>query len=280
MLFIVVKKKLHKPSYYLILNLSIGDLLLSLLSLFNILIFDYKNVNLIISADACYNVSILTTLCISIDRYIAIKFCLKYYVLVTNKRLVYFLTIIWIASVMVVTIPLLEVPKFGKKIYYRRLSYDVIRYSTVLLSCIVMIVQSLYMINIRTKHIKQIRKTNIRFGIESEENTILCKLKQSMKDVLKLNIVTVILVLPCNAVKIYSDYVVPTNRLVTLIKIGIFAIYTFSNPVIYALIMTDLRKEYAIKLASIRTTLCLKRFKNATKDNTTCLEESQVTSQM
>ena len=50
-----------------------------------------------------------------------------------------------------------------------------------------------------------------------------------MKDVIKLNIVTIILVISSNIAKVYSNYFAPTKHYVTISTI-MFAIYVISNP--------------------------------------------------
>ena len=50
-LLIIKTKKLHKPSYFLILNLSVGDLILTVTVSIDIIFFDYENETLNIVAD-------------------------------------------------------------------------------------------------------------------------------------------------------------------------------------------------------------------------------------
>ena len=195
--------------------------------------------------------SIFTTVYISIDRYIAIRYCLEYHFIVIKRRLVYLITISWIISVILIILPRFEVPKFGNKVRYRRLSRVIIRYIIVVSSSIILISLSLYTIRIRRKHVKDMRKTSKRFGIVSEKFNMLSKLKKSMKDVMKLNIITVILVISSNIVKLYKDYFSPTKQYVTISMI-MFAIYIISNPFIYAVIMTELRQQYVSFLMNIR----------------------------
>ena len=83
---------------------------------------------------------------------------------------------------------------------------DIIYYSIVVSSSIILISLSLHTIIIRRKHVKDMRKRRRHFGIVSEKFNILSKLKKSMKGVLKLNIVTVILVINSNITKLYGSY--------------------------------------------------------------------------
>ena len=72
-----------------------------------------------------------------------------------------------------------------------------------------------------------------------------------MKDVIKLNIVTIILVISSNIAKLYSNYFDPKKQYVSITLIT-FGIYIISNPFSYAVIMTELRQKYVILLINIR----------------------------
>ena len=257
-LLIIKTKKLHKPSYFLIINLSVGDLILTVTAGFNTMFLDYRNETLIIASNICYNLSLFTTVYIAIDRYIAIRFCLEYYFIVTKRRLVYLIILSWIFSIIIVLLPRFEVPKFGSNGHYRRLSFDIIHYSIVVSSSIILISLSLHTVRIRRKHVKDMRKTSRRFGIVSEKLNTLTRLKESMKDVMKLNIVTVILVISSNIAKFYSNYFAPTKQYV-IISMIMFGIYVISNPFLYAVIMTELRQQYIIFLMNIRRYLTLNK---------------------
>ena len=63
---------------------------------------------------------------------------------------------------------------------------------------------------------KVIRKTSRRFGIVSEKLNMISNLEQSMIDVMKLNVVTVILVIFSNIAKLYSNYFDPKKQYVTI----------------------------------------------------------------
>ena len=226
-------------------------MILAVTASIDIIFLDYNNETLSLVGDICYNLSIFTTVYISIDRYIAIRYCLEYHIIVTKRRLVYLITISWITSVILIILPRFEVPKFGNKVQYRRLSRDIIHYIIVVSSSIILISLSLHTIRIRRKHVKDIRKTGRRFGIVYEKLNMLSKLKKSMKDVMKLNIITVILVIASNIVKLYNNYYAPTKKYV-IISTFMFAIYIISNPFLYAVIMTELRQQYVIFLMNIR----------------------------
>ena len=257
-LLIIKTKKLHKPRYFLIIHLSIGDLILAVTGSINIFFFDYRNDILYIPSHMCYNLSLFTTVYIAIDRYIAIRFCLEYYVIVTKRRLLYLIILSWMFSIMITLLPRFEVRKFGMKVDYRRLSSDIIHYSIVVSSSIILISLSLHTVRIRRKHVKDIRKTSRRFGIVSEKFNMLSKLKNSMKDVMKLNIVTVILVISSNMANFYSTYFDTAKQYKTISTI-MLAFYIISNPFLYAVIMTELRQQYVIFLMNIRRYLMRKK---------------------
>ena len=147
-LLIIKTKKLHNPRYFLIIHLSIGDLVLAVTGSLNIIFFDYSNDILYIAFYIFYNLSLFTTVYIAIDRYIAIRFYLQYYYIVTKRRLVYLIILSWIFSIIITLLPRFEVPKFCNKVRYRRLSSDIIHYSIAVSSSIILISLSLYTIRI------------------------------------------------------------------------------------------------------------------------------------
>ena len=245
-LLIIKTKKLHKPSYFLIINLSVGDLIFAVNATVNLILFGYRNEKLYAASDICYNLSIFTTVYMSIDRYIAIRFCLEYHFIVTKRRLAFLITISWIISVILILLQRIEEPTFGSKGHYRRLSCDIIHYSIVVSCSLILSLLSLYTLRIRRKHVKDIEKTHRRFGIVSEKLNMLGKLKESIKDVMKLNIVTIILVIFSNIAKLYSNYFAPTKQYAATLNIMIFCIYFISNPFLYAVIMKELRRQYII----------------------------------
>ena len=86
-LLIALKRDLHQNEYYLLLNLSISDIANQ------INFFIVKNTDLpkktIASTVLVYSASIFFTLAINMDRYLKIKFGLRYYQLILRKRLVF-----------------------------------------------------------------------------------------------------------------------------------------------------------------------------------------------
>ena len=72
-----------------------------------------------------------------------------------------------------------------------------------------------------------------------------------MKDVMKLNIVTVILVVSSNMAKFYSSYFDDAKHYKTISTL-LLGFYIISNPFLYAVIMTELRQQYVSFIVNIR----------------------------
>ena len=87
----------NRCRYFLIIHLSIGDLILAVTRSINAYFsFNTEAIYYIYLHSMCYNLSLFTTVYIAIDRYIAIRFCLEYHLIVTKRRLMYLITFSWI----------------------------------------------------------------------------------------------------------------------------------------------------------------------------------------
>ena len=239
---------LHNIRYYILINLSISDLLmLGTLPLNFILSQDYVSP----LKFTFYHSSILSTVLMSVDRYIAIKHFLRYREIVTIKKLVISIIASWSFSI-VINLLFLIIPKiFGNNLLYFQICRDITTYGIILGSCIVLVYLSIKMLLVRWKHVKALMKVKSRFGVEKERLDMLQKLKQNMEDIFRLNLFTVIIVV----LSITSDNI-HTYSLINAAKTmsTIFrAAYFMSNPFLYCLTMSGLRTYY---YNSFRRILC------------------------
>ena len=237
-IFAIIKNHhLHNIRYYILINLSISDFLMLVnLSLQFTLSYDYLN----FFKYTLYYSSILSTVLMSVDRYIAIKHCLRYKEIVTIKKLVISIIASWSFSI-IVKVTFLVIPKI-LGINLRQIFRDVTTYGIMLSSCIVLVSLSINMLLIRWRHVKALMKEKIRFGVEKERFDILQKLKQSIEDIFRLNLFTVIIVV----LSIISD-IMYTYCLINAAKttsILFKAAYFLSNPLLYCLTMSGLRTYY------------------------------------
>ena len=97
--FIILRKRrLHKPAYFLLINLSVSDIML-IFVIIGIFIKRGYSLPLQILNKVFVTSSLLSTFGISLDRYISVIHCLRYWEIVTTQRLISFLIISWIISI-------------------------------------------------------------------------------------------------------------------------------------------------------------------------------------
>ena len=92
---IVTSRKLHKPKYVFLGNLSAGTAILLLLVVPK-LFMDAESNYLDVLFKICATSSYLTTAAITMEKYIAVQYCLRYYAIVTWRRIKYSVVIIWV----------------------------------------------------------------------------------------------------------------------------------------------------------------------------------------
>ena len=129
LLYVVLIKNQQKlPGYYIVANLSLCDAV-TLMVLNIVIIYFHLNKDVPIGKSELFKViltfgqitqltSLLTALLLSIDRFLAIKFCLSYHAIVTVKIIVMVISFCWIFSIA--TIPLLWINGASGDIYTDR----------------------------------------------------------------------------------------------------------------------------------------------------------------
>ncbi|KAA8594803.1 alpha-1D adrenergic receptor [Etheostoma spectabile] len=115
-LSVVCNRHLQTVTNFFIVNLAIADLLLSIivlpfsasLEVLGCWVFGRVFCNIWAAVDVlCCTASILSLCVISIDRYIGVKHCLKYPTIMTEKKAVAILVLVWVSSTVISVGPLL-----------------------------------------------------------------------------------------------------------------------------------------------------------------------------
>ncbi|XP_037329036.2 alpha-1D adrenergic receptor [Pungitius pungitius] len=115
-LSVVCNKHLQTVTNFFIVNLAMADLLLSLivlpfsasLEVLGCWVFGRVFCNIWAAVDVlCCTASILSLCVISIDRYIGVKHCLKYPTIMTEKKAIAILGLVWVSSTVISVGPLL-----------------------------------------------------------------------------------------------------------------------------------------------------------------------------
>ncbi|CAF2928401.1 unnamed protein product [Rotaria sp. Silwood2] len=116
LLGLFLDKRLHTPSFYLIANMAIADLLLGLFvlpfsSVLELLndrwIFGQSFCSAWLALDVlCCTASIIALMAVSIDRYIGVTRPLNYGSIMTTRRTIYLIIIVWAVSILTSVVPL------------------------------------------------------------------------------------------------------------------------------------------------------------------------------
>lgn len=115
-LSVVCNKHLQTVTNVFIVNLAMADLLLSIivlpfsasLEVLGCWVFGRVFCNIWAAVDVlCCTASILSLCIISVDRYIGVKHCLKYPCIMTEKKAVVILVLVWVSSTVISVGPLL-----------------------------------------------------------------------------------------------------------------------------------------------------------------------------
>ncbi|XP_030644011.1 alpha-1D adrenergic receptor [Chanos chanos] len=115
-LSVLCNRHLQTVTNYFIVNLAIADLLLSIivlpfsasLEVLGCWVFGRVFCNIWAAVDVlCCTASILSLCIISIDRYIGVKYCLKYPTIMTERKAGVILVVVWVSSMVISIGPLL-----------------------------------------------------------------------------------------------------------------------------------------------------------------------------
>ena len=260
-LSITRRRDLHKASYFILINLSMSDLIMAITRvIIDVCLFRKEYVYII--SDISYYSSIVSTVLISVDRYIAIQYCLRYGQIVTKQSLGISIIISWCASIFLKLIHIVEKAKLKKLDSYFKVIDDITRYVCIFGSCIALVCLSLRMLRTRRKHIKLILGRKTHFGVEQEKLDKLRELKQSIKNVFRLNLATAVIVVTANICKICAIYT--TSNAAYLLTVLFNVIYFVSNPFLYALTMSELREHYCATFRYVFSKLSRRCFVRST----------------
>ena len=193
---IVIRKRLHNAGNWFIVSLSLSDLLLAvlLLNLCNgVPIFSQSYVNKCFRVNGykkaltgfSYTVSIMSTLGISLDKYISVEYCLRYHTIVTQKRVQVSILSIWVSTALLTTLLSVISAASGNWLYFN-IPHSFIQW----ILSITIVVSALYIRHIRNKHERSITLRRRYFGVEAEQLNILQRLEASVVGIVRLDITT------------------------------------------------------------------------------------------
>ena len=245
-LLVLSKRKLHQNVYYILVNLSISDMILATIVMLGNL---FQNDKLLAStaAGAFYTSSVIFTLAMTLDRYIKVEYGLRYHTLVTKKRLALVLALVWGFSILLPTLP----AHITKDQLIHMFTVGVF----CVLCAIILICTSLWVHRLRNKHLEEIKKRNVYFGIHGEEFNSLKQLKVAVKEIIQLNVVTAVLIIVGCLLHVLRKTIVKEPWFL-MTSACMMQMYIISNPFVYLFVMGDIRRYYFQYFRRVRTILC------------------------
>ena len=252
--FTIHKARLRDNSYQLIRILSfIESLYLATVIIIgaDVLINYKQNPNEILltvlsfSGYLWHTLSLIASVLISIDRWIAVKWCLRYHIFVTKRTiLAVVLTAaaldLFILFCMFVIGGVTNTILSNKSIFTNRV---VMGYAALIrtIACIFMLAFDKKTIQYRNESEDRMRSINNLHGTQAEELNFMNVLKRGIKDVLKVNIWKCIFLLPMTFVLFIIVFGIEIPEWIFGINTILISAYMISNPIIYLTCYTKLR---------------------------------------
>ena len=184
-----------------------------------------------------YIVSVLSTLGISVDRYISVEYSLRYHNIVTGCQVVKSIALIWITSIIFATITSSVSAALHNWAYFH-FPQLVVR---IVLSLALM-ASGFHVRNVRNKHEQEIVQRKRYFGVKEEQLGALRSLKESVVGVLRLNVTTAVLGL-LSSISEVVWYLKHEHIVFTMVQV-VHGVNLFSNPFLYIITMSQMRTEY------------------------------------
>ena len=247
--------------YFIIANLSVSDIitLFSLIAIFiQLLGISEIKCDLVRSVSSTvarfsHTASLLTICTLSIDRYIALRYSLRYDVLVSKSRISYTILILWMISIAFVTCCWIQsenLETFRKRVIWVN---TVMRVITSTLTVVIL----RYIDVIRKRHTAAIEKTKKDLGINTEKLSFFKNLSKSVNDTIKLGIFSTIVVVLQTVFDILGMLPLPI-RIFGSLHLLVSIVHIMLNPYVYAITQLDLKKEIV--------RMCCRHCKRTSKD--------------
>ena len=216
-----------------LVNLSLSD---NLALLFYSLKIDHFLRLFLVSVS--YTSSLLSTLGISFDKYLSVHYSLRYHIIVTQNKVILSIGVSWVASIIFAATTTSLAAFTGDWRYYHVLHYiQRLIISLLLLFC------TAYIRHIRNSHEKQITLRKKQFRVQAEQLNILKLLRRSVVDVMRLNCTTAFLIITVTILGAIQRYGTWSHVMSKLLR-WMYLFYLGSNPIIYIMVTSGLRKEY------------------------------------
>ena len=252
------KRQLRCVRFYIIANFSVADILTSFSGCINVIValaayeaLHAKEVaaegnKILLSITLCTMVnSLLTTALLAIDRYIAVKFSLRYESIMTKNKLFVTLGIIWAVSVAIAGVAFINTPNFFD---YKVHMFIILTTLRIFVGTLLINI-SKYASAVATRHLNTINKRRQYFGIEKEKKDRLERVKGTLKDSFKLYVVTIFIMVILTVIGILE---IVLSKNYSEIKILLAALRQFVELTVILLTQREIRLD----LKHLFTTCC------------------------
>ena len=195
---ILAKRILHIPENSFLVSLSASDIVLMVTALFRCEYEPGMKISQCLNTDnplvafllgTSNTASVLSTLAISMDKYIAVQYSLRYHQIVTRGTLVKSIAAIWVSSIFssgIVSVICVLVDDWK----YFHLPHNILW----MILSMVLLASAMHIRNIRNGFEKDITHSRRYFRVDAERLSVLRRLKKSIHGVLRLNIATAVLI--------------------------------------------------------------------------------------
>ena len=256
---VIRKACLRSHQYYIICILSITDALFSC----NIIVFAIlliadlrsENLRLVIGylGYFLYCSSTLITGLLTLDRWIAVKYCLYYHTYVTRRKInmATLLALTFTATTLLFIFIWDKSEELSSLVWWSTKGVLIYVMTVRLVLCVCIIVTGKMTLKMRKDNEERLkRNAQLRHGVIEENLKTLQKLKRSVKDIIHLNFWTCIFIVPISTVSflilLNFDLGLSKNDL-ALANVFSFTLQSLSNPIVYATSFSKIRKHLKIK---------------------------------
>lgn len=253
LLIVLIKNRQRHPGYYIIANLSLADIM-TMVTIYPIIIFLTENnwlseesivFKFIMTFSHCtYLTSLLAVLFLSIDRFVAVKYCLRYHAIVNEKFILLGIFCCWIFPLPTISILWINAISIHE---YVNCALAFITTTRIILGSDLLAV-SIYTNIVRKKHIASILKTDNHFGVLKEKLDILKHLKSNLKQIFKFNVVTIAMLSIQISIEIVCSYTSLEPKNAARLQMPLVVLLKLSNFVAIMLTQKEIRDKVTSSL--------------------------------